>query len=153
MPCPSSRRLERLSSRDIDFGFVKVAVLLSKSANRLWGMSTSGSSRGSIKWTVDLPQSAAWHSLVHGTSSSKAEVHGINGGTHSPEVLVLSSFADNTIEWTCLDGITGEVHSSAGTESTSPVVQVVPLFGGFGMCRQHAIVVHEDIDDLSDSRR
>jgi len=132
-------------SRDTDFGFVKVAVLLSHSANRVWGMPTTGPSRGTVGWTVDLPQSALWHSLVHGTASSKAEVHGINGGTHSPEVLVLSSFADNTIEWTCLDGISGEVHSSAVTTSSSPIAQAMPLFGGFGMCRQLAILVHEDL--------
>ena len=133
------------TSRDIDFGFVKVALLLSQSAHRVWGIPTSGPSRGTVAWTVDLPPSALWHSLVHGTSSSKAEVHGINGGTHSPEVLVLSSFADSTIEWTCLDGTTGEVHSSAVTTSSSLVVQVMPLFGGFGMCRQLAVLVHKDM--------
>ncbi len=132
-------------SRDTDFGFVKVAMLLSQSANRVWGMPTSGSSRGTIAWKVDLPQSAVKHSIVHGTSSSKAEVHGINGGTHSPEVLVMSLFADSTIEWTCIDGITGEVHSSATVTSSSPVSQVIPLFGGFGMCRQLAILVHQDM--------
>lgn len=134
----------KIDSRDTDFGFVKVAMLLSQSANRVWGMPTSGSSRGSIAWKIDLPQLAVKHSMVHGTSSSKAEVHGINGGTHSPEVLVMSLFADSSIEWTCLDGITGEVHNSATVAFSSPVSQVVPLFGGFGMCRQLAILIHED---------
>lgn len=131
-------------NRDVDFGFVKVAVLLSQSANRVWGMPTSASSRGTVEWAVDLPQEAVWHSLVHGTASSKAEVHGINGGTHSPEVLVLSSLPDNKMAWTCLDGITGEVHSSEVTTISSPISQVLPLFGGYGKCRQLAVLMHQD---------
>lgn len=131
-------------SRDLDFGFVKVAMLLSNSAHRLWGMPTSGPSRGSISWMVDLPQTAEWHALVHGTASSTSIAHGINGGTHSPEVLVLSSLPDSKIEWTCLDGTTGGVHSSGSSSLSSPVVQVMPLFGGFGKCRQIAVLVHED---------
>lgn len=132
------------SSRDLDFGFVKVATLLSQSAHRVWGMPTSGASRGTIKWTVDLPQAAEWHALVHGTASTKTVVHGVNGGTHSPEVLVLSSLPDSRMEWTCLDGTTGEVHSSGSSPLSSPVVQVMPLFGGFGMCRQLSLLMHKD---------
>jgi hypothetical protein len=140
----TSTSSEDSDSRDLDFGFVKVATLLSQSAHRVWGMPTSGASRGTIQWTVDLPHAAEWHALVHGTASSKTVAHGINGGTHSPEVLVLSSMPDSKMEWTCLDGTTGEVHSSGSSPLSSPVVQVMPLFGGFGMCRQLAVLMHKD---------
>ena len=132
------------NSRDVDFGFIKVAMLLSQPAHRVWGMPTSGASRGTIKWTVDLPQAAEWHALVHGTASTKTVTHGINGGTHCPEVLVLSSLPDSNMEWMCLEGTTGEVHSRGSSRLSSPVVQVMPLFGGFGMCRQLALLMHKD---------
>jgi len=130
-------------TRDDDFGFVKVAVLLSQTLNRVWGLPTTGEKRGTIDWKLDLPSGDKWrHSMVHGTGSASAIVHGINGGTHSPDVLVLSSKADETV-WSCVDGRTGEVEATGASASSSPVAQIVPVFGG-GSCRQVAVLIHED---------
>lgn len=130
-------------TRDDDFGFMKLALLLSQDVHRVWGIPTAGKNRGDIEWYLDLPEEAQWHSLVHGTSNSPSIVHGINGGTHSPFVLVLSSGKDE-MTWTCIDGTTGEVHATGSKAVTSPVVQIIPVFGGSGSCRQVAILVHED---------
>lgn len=129
--------------RDDAFGFVKVAVLLSQTVARIWGVPTTGNQRGSVAWTVDLPSDASWHTMVRGTASSSAVVHGINGGTHSPDVLVLSAKA-NEMVWTCMDGATGEVHDTGSSTMAAPVAQVVPVFGG-GACRQVAVLVHDDL--------
>jgi len=129
--------------RNEDFGFVKLAVLLSQEIHRVWGIATTGEKRGLVDWTLDLPENAAWHSLVHGTSNSPSIVHGINGGTHSPFFLALSA-SDDQMDWACVDGTTGEVASSGSKSLTSPVVQTIPLFGGVGSCRQVAVLIHED---------
>lgn len=132
------------STKDRMFGFYKMAVLVSESMHRLYGMSMGGENRGSVEWTVDLPNSAVWHKLVHGTSNSPKAIHGINGGTHAREVMVVSALEDGTnIAWQCIDGTHGDVHAEGSVASTSPVVQVVPLLGG-GACRQHALLVHQD---------
>jgi hypothetical protein len=129
-------------TRNDDFGFVKVAVLLSQKLNRIWGLPTTGPTRGEIEWKLDLPSDAKWHTMVHGAASASAIVHGINGGTHSPDVLVLSSKSDETV-WSCVDGRTGEVHATGSSAASAAVAQIVPVFGG-GACRQVAVLIHED---------
>lgn len=134
-------------NRDYGFGFIKVAVLLSQASHRLWGMDTFGDTRGKLRWTIDLPPMAEWHTIIHGTSSSATAVHGGNGGTHSREVLVLSSL-DDRMEWSCVDGTTGTVHASGSVQLPSQVIQVVPLYmsssHGSTSCRQTALLLHND---------
>ena len=129
-------------TRDDDFGFVKLALLLSQSVNRIWAIPTFGEQRGTVTWKLDLPADAIWHTMVHGTASSPSLVHGIHGGIHSSDVLVLSSTPAETV-WSCLDGVTGTVHSTGSSASSAPITQIIPIFGG-GSCRQVAVLIHED---------
>lgn len=132
-----------VSRRDHLFGFVKIAALLSQQAHRVWGLSTSGADRGSVQWSLDLPKTAAWHALIHGTTNSANAMHGINGGTHSREILVLSA-SESSVEWKCIDGTTGAVNAQDSVSVSSPVVQVVPMYGGAGGCRQGSLLLHQD---------
>ena len=125
------------------FGFVKVVAMLSQKSHRLWGMSTSGGERGSLRWTLDLPKNAVWHTMVHGTSNSPKAMHGINGGTHSREILALSG-TPNAVEWSCLDGTNGVVHAQGAVSVSSPVLQVLPIYGTAHSCRQASLLFHED---------
>jgi hypothetical protein len=132
--------------RDHTFGFVKVAVLLSQATHRLFGMDTVGSSRGSVRYQVDLPDKAEWHKLIHGTANAHKATHGIHGGTHTREVLIVSSVpspAGNEIHWLCLDGTNGDIHAKGSISVSSSVVQIAPLTG-VGSCRQSAVLVLED---------
>ncbi|CAJ1953709.1 unnamed protein product [Cylindrotheca closterium] len=129
--------------RDHNFGFVKVAALLSQKADRIWGLSTSGEDRGMVRWSLDLPKSAEWHTMVHGTTNSNSAIHGINGGTHSREILVLSAL-EGSVEWMCIDGTTGAVNAQDTVSIPSPVVQVIPMYGGAGGCRQASLLLHDD---------
>lgn len=134
------------SVRDHLFGFVKVAALLSPLAHRIWGLNTSGGShRGTIRWSVDLPKDAKWHTMVHGTTNSPTALHGINGGTHSREILVLSA-TSHSVEWMCIDGTNGAVNTQGSVEVFSSIVQVLPLYGpSTGGCRQASLILHEDL--------
>ena len=134
---------ELSSVDDHTFGFVKVLSLLSQKAHRVWGMSTSGSNRGDILWSVDLPKNAEWHRLVHGTTNAPKATHGINGGTHSREILVLSA-TPSSMEWTCVDGTNGVVNAEGSTPIYSKVAQVIPIFGASELCRQAAVLLLED---------
>ncbi len=131
------------SRRDHIFGFVKVAVLLSQTNHRLWGIKTSGNDRGSIRWSLDLPRTASWHTMVHGTTNSPNALHGINGGTHSREILVVSAMRDS-VEWKCLDGTNGVIHAHETTSISSPIAQVIPVYGSIGACRQASLLLHDD---------
>jgi hypothetical protein len=131
------------SRRNHIFGFVKVVAMLSQKSHRLWGMSTSGGERGSLRWTLDLPKNAEWHTMVHGTSNSPKALHGINGGTHSREILALSG-TPNAVEWSCLDGTNGVVHVQGTVSVSSPVLQVLPIYGTAHSCRQASLLFHED---------
>jgi len=132
-------------SRDHLFGFVKIAVLLSTSANRIFGVETSGAKRTSIRYQVDLPVDALWHRMIHGSVNSEKAVHGINGGAHTREVLVLSS-KGTEVEWICMDGTSGETYDQGLIPLASSIVQVIPLAGiaGKGKCRQNAVLLLED---------
>ena len=128
--------------RDHTFGFVKVAVLLSSSTGRVFGVGTSGVDQGEIKYQIDLPGGCDWHRLVHGTSNSQSGAYGINGASHSREVLALSSTAKK-VYWRCFDGSNGNLHAEGSIIVASPVVQVLPLTG-LGPCRQGALLVSKD---------
>jgi hypothetical protein len=138
----NSGNLFSSSSKDRLFGFLQVAVLVSERTHRLYGMELAGSNRGSVAWSVDLTPHASWHKLVHGTSNSPKAVHGIQGGTHAREVLVLSGNS-GSVQWKCIDGTHGEVHAEGTLEILSEVLQVIPLVGG-GICRQQALLMHKD---------
>jgi len=129
--------------RDHNFGFVKIAALLSQKTHRLWGLSTSGKDRGKVRWSLDLAKSAEWHTMVHGTTNSNHAVHGINGGTHSREILTLSG-SEASVEWKCIDGTTGAVNDQDSVAILSPVIQVIPMYGGAGGCRQASLLLHAD---------
>lgn len=132
--------------RDDVFGFLKIALLLSSSSNRLYGIPTSGDTRGKTRFQVNLPAGAEWHRLVHGASNSIKSGHGIKGGTHTREVLLLSSLSsarEKQIQWTCLDGTTGTEHSKGSVTLKTAVSQVIPLAGSGG-CRQAAVLILED---------
>eukprot|EP00934_Nitzschia_sp_Nitz4_P001093 Nitzschia sp. Nitz4//scaffold46_size129759//126483//129611//NITZ4_003529-RA/size129759-processed-gene-0.175-mRNA-1//-1//CDS//3329552679//1093//frame0 len=131
------------SRRDHVFGFVKTAAMLSQSAHRIWGVTTSGADRGSIRWMLNLPVSAKWHTMVHGTTNSKSSLNGVNGGTDSREILVLSSLEDS-VQWKCIDGTSGVVHSEDLVSSSSPISQIIPIYGSTGGCRQAALLLHDD---------
>jgi hypothetical protein len=132
-----------IGRRDHTFGFVKVAALLSQKSRRVWGMNTSGDDRGAVLWSLDLPKQAKWHTLVHGTANSANAMHGINGGTHSREILVLSA-SESSVEWKCIDGTSGAVHAQDTMPVSSDVIQVLPIYGGVGGCRQASLLLHQD---------
>lgn len=132
--------------RDHAFGFVKIAVLLSQSSHRVFGMDTAGTARAEIRYQVDLPEDAEWHKMVHGTANSQQSMHGIHGGTHTREVLILSSVPSGNgkeIHWTCLDGTNGDIHAQGSVAVSSSVAQIAPLVGA-GSCRQSAVLVLQD---------
>lgn len=155
-------------SREIAFGFSKVAVLLNSAQHVLLGSDMGASSKGALRWTKRLHPDAAWHRVVHGGPSGRS---GTNGGfrdahaSHGHEILMLSYVPPasqergynggkseegaGTLRWTCLDGLSGRVlHSDSKIALTSRVAQIVPLHAahhhGGGECRQMAAVLHED---------
>jgi ER membrane protein complex subunit 1, C-terminal len=148
---------DAITRRDSFFGFLKVAVLLGKGQS-LYGMSTSagqGRGRGSLLYRLDLPETATWTRLIHGTTNSVMARHGINGATHARTVLVLSSSqslsatsetGQQQLDWVCVDGTTGSVHSKGSFTVSSPVLQVVPMANPTttSSCRQGAMLVLQD---------
>ena len=130
--------------RDHLFGFVKVAAVLSKKSHRMWGINTFGEDQGSVRWSLDLPKWGEWHTMVHGTTNAAKATNGINGGTNSHEILVLTASA-TLVEWKCIDGINGAIHAQASIEISSPIAQVIPMYGGTGGCRQASLLFHEDL--------
>jgi hypothetical protein len=134
------------SNRDHIFGFVKVAALLSSHTHRIWGMNTAGKARGTVRWSLDLPKAALWHSMVHGTTNSAKAIHGINGDTHSREILVLSA-TPSSVEWMCIDGTSGAVYAQDSVTVSSQILQILPIYGpSSGGCRQGALLLHENLN-------
>ena len=130
--------------RDHLFGFLKISALLSSKNHKMWGMSTFGEDRGSIRWSLDLPKTAMWHSMVHGTTSAANLVNGIQGDTHSREILVLSA-SPQKLDWMCIDGTSGAVNAQDTIPLTSPIEQVVPIYGSSaGGCRQASLLLGAD---------
>ncbi|KAL7554367.1 hypothetical protein ACHAWF_017814 [Thalassiosira exigua] len=148
---------ETKAERDAAFGFAKVAVLLSEGLHKIVAVDTARSGR--VIWTMDLHPKASWHRLVHGGQfAALNDPHG-NGGVHDHETLALSfveavDSAGGVMDWKCLDGAAGRVHSSGSSPAPAPVAQVVPLRApahrhahpqeGKGGCRQVALLIHSD---------
>lgn len=136
------------------FGFHKIAVLLSNRSHRIYGISTANSfGKGQtqrIKYRYDLPLDAAWHRLVQGAPNARKIVRGIHGKAPSPrEILVLSWLPQTQqIVYSCLDGTTGQLHATGSISLPSPVSQVIPMAStaSSSPCRQGALLV---LDDLS----
>lgn len=132
------------ATKDRIFGFMQLAVLVSAKTHRLYGMELAGSNRGNAAWTVDLPSQASWHKLVHGSHNALKATHGIQGGTHAREILVISATdSESRLDWKCVDGTHGDVHSQGVVEISSTVLQIMPIVGS-GACRQQAVIMHED---------
>lgn len=129
--------------RDQFFGFVKVAILLSNKVNRLYGMETIGEARSSLRYKIDLPE-AKWHKIIRGNTNALSSLHGIGGGTHVRDILVVSySDREKGIHWKCLDGVTGVESASSFIDLGSPIVQILPL-ASHSSCRQSAALILED---------
>eukprot|EP00522_Entomoneis_paludosa_P014083 CAMPEP_0172453476 /NCGR_PEP_ID=MMETSP1065-20121228/10774_1 /TAXON_ID=265537 /ORGANISM="Amphiprora paludosa, Strain CCMP125" /LENGTH=871 /DNA_ID=CAMNT_0013205659 /DNA_START=63 /DNA_END=2678 /DNA_ORIENTATION=- len=128
-----------------EFGFEKVAILISSHANRLYGMYTTGPKRSTAKYQYDLPATADWHRVVHGLPNAYKNVRGINGKAHTKDILVVSS-SEGEVSWLCVEGATGQIHGKGSIEVSSPVSQVVPIAGGAkSSCRQGAMLVLQDL--------
>jgi hypothetical protein len=133
------------TARDEFFGFRKIALLLSPTVHRLYGMDTLGDTRGTLRYTVDLPgdNGVLWHRLVRGSSNAPSATHGIGGGgPPSKEVLVVTAHAAS-VSYTCVDGTTGGTVVQGAVPLTARISQVVPL-ASHGPCRQAAAVVLDD---------
>ena len=129
--------------RDQFFGFVKVAVMLSNRVNRLYGMDTASENRSSLRYQIDLPN-AKWHKLIRGSTNAVSSVHGIGGGTHARDILVVSySDEQGGIYWKCLDGTSGVESGSDFVKLAAPVAQIIPL-ASHSSCRQSAALILED---------
>jgi hypothetical protein len=142
-------RLTRFTStndRNHVFGFYKTAVLLSSTAHRVYGVDTAGTARGDVRYTVDVPLFASWHRIVQGAPNSVHAAHGINGGTHARELLVMSAAFETKKElhWTCVDGTNGDVISTGTLKLSANVAQVIPLTSHSSSCRQGAMVLLND---------
>jgi len=95
-------------------------------------------------------------------------VNGINGGSQTKDILILSTIPDGVgdyyfdgrekeddedkgrprrIEWKCVDGTRGTVQSDGIVKNPSPVVQIIPLTAPHkhaSGCHQVAMIIHED---------
>lgn len=135
------------SRRDHLFGFVKVAVLLSPSTHRIFGLTTVGTNtRGQVIWKLNLPPNTHTHRLVHGAPNAAHSVHGINGITHSKDFLVIS-WSDEQIFWNCFDGTNGLVHDAGMKRIKQPVKQIIPILA-HGKCRQGALLLFHDNESV-----
>lgn len=124
---------EKSDRRNHLFGFVKIAILLSTSANRIWALDTIDRE---IRYQIDLPE-ANWHRLVHGGPGTG--YHGDHG-----DYLALSNLRNEEIEWICWDGPTGKLLQRGTIKLNSPVAQIIPLDTSSTDCRQGAMVVTHD---------
>lgn len=129
------------------FGFIKIAVLLSDSSHRVYGVETVGAKRASIRYHVDLPVTALWHRIIHGSTNAATSAHGVNGGAHTRDILVLS-YSEGVIDWVCIEGTSGEEHSSGSVSVASSVIQIMPL-AGKEKCHQGALLLLKDLSLVS----
>lgn len=136
---------KQLGQKELIFGLKKVALMLSNPFSKILAIDTASS--GSIIWSMNLNHNALWHKVVHGASTSRSSIfgHGMHH-PHSPEVLVLSQFADS-LEWRCVDGISGRVISESKIPLSQSVAQIMPIHSmshAGGGCRQNAILLLND---------
>ncbi|GKY93103.1 hypothetical protein MPSEU_000278500 [Mayamaea pseudoterrestris] len=129
------------------FGFIKSALLLSSTSHAVYGMDTIGEHRAQVSFVVNLPNdSGTKHVMVHGAANGPRGTHGIQGGTLSKQVLIVSHSADQ-LHWNCIDGTTGYTLSSkANVHLSSPIVQILPVSTSSSSdeCQQSAMVVLKD---------
>lgn len=143
--------------RSHTFGFVKVAVLLSSSRNggtdRVYGMETSGeSSRGKLRYRIDLPRNVNWHRLVHGGSTATHMVHGAQGGVvhYGRDVLAVSESTTQhgtKVHWTCFDAATALIYDQGSLLLSASITQIIPIHvPGLAVhrCRQSALLLLAD---------
>jgi ER membrane protein complex subunit 1, C-terminal len=161
------------SDRDYSFGMVKIALMLT--AHKVIALHTSGGKqrRGTVRYQIDLPPVPHQHRIVHGSVNSQSGSHGINGGAHTREVLVVSyipksvtdgssSNNQNTeqgtnhqiVQYTCFDGTNGIVMAKGSMElplSSSKIIQIVPVASSSidRPCRQDALLVLDDYSVVS----
>jgi len=127
-------------------------------------METIAPHRGHVKWTRSLPANALWHTMVHGTTSGVTAVdHHSTMASHGHEILLVSALPSSSsssedgsmeIQWTCVDGTTGNIHASDTVKTSSPVVQVIPFYATSpttttttttsSSCRQMAMLLQQD---------
>lgn len=130
--------------RDHVFGFVKIAVMISESSHRAYGIETVGEKRSSIRYQIDLPENAIWHRMIHGSPNSKSGAHGVNGRAQTRDVLILSYTEEtNTVDWVCVDGTIGKIHTTNSFVIPVPIAQILPI-PGTGLCRQNAVLLLND---------
>ena len=138
-----------ISQKDLTFGLKKVVVALSNPFSKVFGIDTL--SGGKVVWSTNLNGNATWHKIIHGGTTSRSSVHG--HGMHHPhshEILVLSQLSDkfsHSMEWSCIDGLSGRIISSDVVTMKKPVEQVLPIHThsqSKGDCRQGAILLHAD---------
>lgn len=149
----SSSSNESRYERDFHFGFAKVAVMLSASTGRLFGLDslkrTDAVGTSSLLWSLLLNPNAIDHKLVHGGVSSSSGVDGGGSNHGTNELLILSTLPDNQLEYKCIDGIHGRVHSSGLISKVLPVSQIIPvrtLTHGkeHSGCKQIAVLLYGD---------
>ena len=150
------------SGTAMGFGFDKVAVLVSQTSHRVYGLplalggpASSSHDDTLFKYRYNLPVSAQWHRIVHGAPNAGKHVRGINGKAHSRDVLIVSSSetdeSSHLISWLCLDGATGQVQDQGSVQISSPIVQMVPIAtsSSSSSCRQGALLLFKDASSTS----
>eukprot|EP00984_Skeletonema_dohrnii_P022235 scaffold11347_cov147-Skeletonema_dohrnii-CCMP3373.AAC.4 len=143
---------EKKAERDIAFGFAKVAVLLSENMHRVVALDTM---KRNVIWSMNLHSGASWHKIVHGGQFiSLNDPHG-NGGVNDHEMLAMSHIegaSSSSVEWKCVDGLSGRVFSRDTSPVKASISQIVPLrtsshqphLHDSSGCRQVALLVHSD---------
>ena len=130
--------------RDHVFGFVKIAVMVSESSHRVYGIETAGEKRSNIRYQLDLPETALWHRMIHGSPNSRSGAHGVNGRAQTRDVLIISFVKETlTVEWVCMDGTNGKVHAANAFTIPISIAQILPIAGS-GSCRQNALLLLDD---------
>jgi len=135
----SSESSETVAARDLNFGFAKIAVLLSKptldTSSRLFGLDTRNQLR--TKWTSMLPPNANSHAVLRTVGG---------GGHYSHDLMVVSETHNNNVQWRCINGVNGHVLSKGTVSHTSTVAQVMSFKSviATGGCHEHALLLYKD---------
>lgn len=119
--------------RNSMFGFGKVAVLMSSTYNRVWGLDTL--SQGALRYQLDLPVTARWHRLIHGSTNGS--------GGHPHDVLALS-YLGSEMRWLCWDGTTGHGKDEGVLTVSEEIQQILPVASASDACRQGALLTLKD---------
>lgn len=159
------------NTRDYNFGFVKIAILLTP--YKLIAMNTHAKQKqinnnhnDRIRYQMDIlppgntDNNDFKHHMIHGTTNSYHHIHGINGGAHSREVLLVST-STNMIYYKCFDGNDGNIHMKghydmSSTTQKKKIIQIIPMIIpsesdllSSASCRQDAIILFNDHSVIS----